>query len=603
MADAVAPQGARYAWTKALLGMRPAVWPTGPSVRAAISVGAPFVAGALSGDIVAFMWLGMGALMCVTGEGDGDYRSRARRLAVAAPLGALGFFAGYLDALPPAGVALAMAGAGVLAGVVSAMGPALSIGMLQALLVAAIAIGAPVPAPYFQPAALYLAGAFWHLALLAAEALLRDRAQQRAAAAQLLQALATLARVRASGVRDAAAARRAVAMQLSAAWRAPPDGRMLRAGALRDADALFARITAETAPATLAPQAQRLEEAADAVMAGRCGRRDLARLLEELAGDARWPAPQDAPQRPIPWPAPDAAVLQSAAALGLCLGIAYACRLVVDASHWFWIPLTVGLVMKPDLGSVFARAIQRCIGTSAGVVIGAVLLWLTPRGAGFGAVIGLLAAALPWAMARSYALQAVFLTPLVLMLVDLIVPGPQSADYAGQRFVDTLAGGAIVLLVGYFPWPRSHSRQDAAAFDRVRAALAACLRALAGTGPDPALARAAAWAAICDCRARLGAALAEPPPASAEAATWLAAVDSAERIFDAIAACPPGAVRPEDAPALAALARQAQDGLTERPSPPPGATPAVAALFARVVAACAHIDRLTGRARGAAATP
>ena len=48
--------------------------------------------------------------------------------------------------------------------------------------------------------------------------------------------------------------------------------------------------------------------------------------------------------------------------------------------------LTVAIVLKPDYGSVFARAVQRGIGTIVGAVAGAVLLelfygaWLLGRG-------------------------------------------------------------------------------------------------------------------------------------------------------------------------------------------------------------------------------
>jgi len=50
------------------------------------------------------------------------------------------------------------------------------------------------------------------------------------------------------------------------------------------------------------------------------------------------------------------------------------------------VTLTVAIVLKPDYGSVFARAVQRGIGTIVGAVAGAVLLelfyvaWLLGRG-------------------------------------------------------------------------------------------------------------------------------------------------------------------------------------------------------------------------------
>ena len=49
---------------------------------------------------------------------------------------------------------------------------------------------------------------------------------------------------------------------------------------------------------------------------------------------------------------------------------------VLPLQRSYWVPLTVAIVFKPDYGSVFARALQRGIGTVVGAVAGAVLLAL-----------------------------------------------------------------------------------------------------------------------------------------------------------------------------------------------------------------------------------
>lgn len=61
-------------------------------------------------------------------------------------------------------------------------------------------------------------------------------------------------------------------------------------------------------------------------------------------------------------------------------------------SHWFWVPLTVCLVMKPDFGSVFDRAILRVVGTVIGVAIATGVILLVPKGWEIGVAIGLLSA-------------------------------------------------------------------------------------------------------------------------------------------------------------------------------------------------------------------
>ena len=46
---------------------------------------------------------------------------------------------------------------------------------------------------------------------------------------------------------------------------------------------------------------------------------------------------------------------------------------------------------------------------------------------------------------------AMFLTPLVVVLIDLL--GPAGWRLAEDRLIDTLIGCAIVLLIGFAPWP------------------------------------------------------------------------------------------------------------------------------------------------------
>src|SRR6202042_2391084 len=46
----------------------------------------------------------------------------------------------------------------------------------------------------------------------------------------------------------------------------------------------------------------------------------------------------------------------------------------------YWVVLTVAIVLRPDFGSVFARALQRGIGTIVGAVLGAIILIVIPAG-------------------------------------------------------------------------------------------------------------------------------------------------------------------------------------------------------------------------------
>src|SRR4029077_5652599 len=125
---------------------------------------------------------------------------------------------------------------------------------------------------------------------------------------------------------------------------------------------------------------------------------------------------------------------------------------VLHLQRSYWVLLTVAIVFKPDYGSVFARAVQRGLGTMVGAGAGAVLLVLV-HGTWLLIPFAVLAALLPYGRSRNYGLLATFLTPLVVVLIDLLAPaGWRPAE---DRLIDTLIGCAIVLLVGFAPWPMS----------------------------------------------------------------------------------------------------------------------------------------------------
>lgn len=573
------------AWLRELARLKPAAWPWGLSIRSAFCVGAPFAVGVAADAVLTGMWVSLGTLMFAAGERSGPYRARFRQLAISAPIGATGYFAGYLVALPWPGTIAVMGAVAFLGGILSSYGAAFSVGAMQALLLASIAIGVPAIAQFWEPALLYLVGAVFYAVVLGVEALLLRHRPEREMTAGLVQALATLARAcadrqhadtgRSSGID---AVRRAVTDRLGGAYAALLDVRSRASGrdagtdrmaaVLRACDTLFVRILSTTDAEELRVTADRLMWRAQCIAGGKDAVDDpdprwhprlasaapslmqaVDALDVALRGDGGPPVTgpvRSGGVRPLllldRW-APGREAILSALALALCIAVAYATHLVNRENHWFWIPLTVGLIMKPDFGSVFARAVLRCAGTLGGVVIGAALIAVVPKGMLFVAAMMLLAALLPWAMLRSYALQAVVLTPLVLLLVDIIIPGTADIDYAMQRLADTLIGAAIVLVFGFFIWPRTHVRELEQAFHAAMGALSAYLqaaRAATSNGSDPAMApelarrRRAAYGHLADIRTRLQKSMAEPPPSGSEASAWFPLISAAERICDLI---------------------------------------------------------------------
>lgn len=191
--------------------------------------------------------------------------------------------------------------------------------------------------------------------------------------------------------------------------------------------------------------------------------------------------------------------------------------------------------MKPDLGSIFSRAVLRSLGTVAGAAIAVVVGALLTTSVGEALAIAVLAACLPWAMARSYLWQAVFLTPLIMLLIDAVVPHESVLDISEARLITTVIGGLIVVF-GYLIWPsQRHPRVDVA-FAAAIEALAAYLRGVAdGAAAERVTAeRRRAYRRLFDTRVRLQRTLSEPPPAGAEAWSWIPLVTAAERIADRI---------------------------------------------------------------------
>lgn len=636
-----APQGQPNSWLRDLARLKPAPWPWGLSIRSAVCIGAPFAVGVLADDVLTGMWVSMGTLMQASGERAGPYREIFRQILLATPIGAAGYLAGYLVGPPWIVTVLAMGLIGVGAGLLSSYGAIWSIGALQALLLASIAIGVPEISPFWWPALLYLAGAGIYAAVLAIEAWLMRHRSVRLRQAGMAASLAGLARALADqadpgGADRVEIARRGVTDTLASFYatlldgvsRYGASGEISRVGAavLHRCDTLFALLLVDRDRESLDRLATRLREIEMALRTGRplpaggpvIGDRDLAHAVDDLAlavragGSAGRALPVTAVRAAagrrlavaLDRLAPGPAAVRAALALGLCIAVAYAGRWVIHASHWFWIPLTVGLIMKPDFGSIFARSILRCAGAIGGVLIGAVLLTLLPKGMPLVIAMTILGGLLPWAMRRSYALQAVVLTPLILILVDIIVPGTTTDDYALQRLIDTFIGAGLVLLVGYFPWPRRHRAELATTFHRAMDAVASYLGAAAaartGAGPvrtaDVADRRRSAYGQLSTLRARLQVALMEPPPAGREAAAWFPIVAAAERICDRITAFSVETGPPLESPDIARL-QQLADSLVHLSAPGRASAsvsnPSAAALVAAGEAEVQQIIRMS----------
>jgi len=121
-----------------------------------------------------------------------------------------------------------------------------------------------------------------------------------------------------------------------------------------------------------------------------------------------------------------------------------------------------------------------------------------------------------------------------VILIDLL--NRAGWALAGERLIDTLPGCAIVLLVGYAPWPSSwHAHlpeQFAAALDSVARYTE---QALAGAPGRPGL-RRQTYRALSDLRTEFQRTMAEPPSVSRRAARLRPAVIALEHVTGTVTA-------------------------------------------------------------------
>ncbi|MEU6216506.1 FUSC family protein [Streptomyces sp. NPDC047022] len=111
----------------------------------------------------------------------------------------------------------------------------------------------------------------------------------------------------------------------------------------------------------------------------------------------------------------------------------------------YWVVITVAVVVKPELSLSLVATEQRVLGTVLGALLGVSVIILCPTS--WALIIALfVATALAVATVRvNYGLSVVFVTPLVLILLN--VPHPGDWRLADIRVLDTLLGVGIGLLV------------------------------------------------------------------------------------------------------------------------------------------------------------
>ncbi|WP_328497010.1 FUSC family protein [Streptomyces sp. NBC_00414] len=517
----------------------------------------------------------------------------------------VGTYAG--EGLGAAPLTLTLTALGLLAGAVSAVGPVASGAGTQLLVAAAIGAGMPLPDPGWQRALFFLAGAGWLIVLRLALPTPGAPASdfrfdgERAGVAAVYDAIADL--LAAVGGEQAGGRRAALTAALDHAQDTLAGPRLRRyassaaerrlraqyAAALPLAEAATALAwSGDALPARTGEGPRRL---AVAVRTGEpCGplpapartvpglrALDDALLHAAETFDRGGPRPQrasDSHSHPHSHPHPHPlgrgtertarkglhlrplrakALLRTVTGTGgreyglrvaLCYGASVAVAQALHHVHWYWLPATAVFLVKPDLGPLVSRVLNRAAGTVLGALVFVGFAAVLPRPEGLVALVAISGALIPVAT-RHFAAQTAVVTVLVLALV--MIGGDPEASWG--RIGETLLACAIVLVVGHLPAPGQRGgnvrARLTAATDAAHAYLTHVLSDVAVDGDaDGGGDRAARWAlrreayrTLAEARAATDRAAAELPTLARHTAGTDEVAATLERLVDTTTAC------------------------------------------------------------------
>ena len=593
------PTAALPPWLAHALRAQRGPVPWNAVLRGVLSAGPLLLAAVLLGRTSLGVVAAVAAMLAGVNDRPGSRRSSVTLIGVPALAGATGLLIGtYAGQHTPAVVlTLLLTGVGLLAGGISAIGSVASGAGSQLLVGAAIGAGMPLPEPGWLRALTYLAGAGWLLGLRLALPTPGGTAGdfrfdgERDAVAAVYDAIGDL--LEAAGSEDGTARRAALTAALNHAQDALAGPRLRRYASSSAERRLHAQYAAAL---PLAEAATALAWAGEAVGERAAeGPRRLAAAVRENAHTGPLPAPhRSAPALR----ALDDALLQAADAfdqgegdralhtrprtakdllriasgpggreygtrVALCFGASAAvaqalhhARWYGQHQHWYWLPVTAVFLVKPDLGPLVSRVLNRAAGTVLGALVFAGFAAVLPRPEGLIGLVAVCGALIPVA-ARHFAAQTAVVTVLVLAMV--MVGGEEQAS--ASRIGETLLACAIVLIVGHLPMPGQRAggvrARLTAAGTAAHAYLDHVLRESRAPFPDSRAIRwtlrREAYRTLAEARTAIALASAELPAVARHSKGADTVVDTLERLVDATTAC---AVHLDDSGRLSAGDRE-----------------------------------------------
>lgn len=147
----------------------------------------------------------------------------------------------------------------------------------------------------------------------------------------------------------------------------------------------------------------------------------------------------------------DSAACRHAIRLAVCVAIGDSMARSLSVGRFYWLPMTIAIVLKPDFSATFSRGVLRLAGTLVGLALATGIFHLLPPKLGFEVVLVFILMFLVRAIGgANYGIFVVAVTALVVVLIA--ITGVAPATVISARAVNTMLGGAIALLA-YGLWP------------------------------------------------------------------------------------------------------------------------------------------------------
>lgn len=130
---------------------------------------------------------------------------------------------------------------------------------------------------------------------------------------------------------------------------------------------------------------------------------------------------------------------------------------VLPGHHTYWVIMTITYMLKPAFSLTKERNVQRVLGTLAGGVLGALVLWLIPDRTVLLALMVLFMLVSYSFVRINYLVTVTFMTPFILILFSFL--GLGYVQVVEERVFDTVLGCLIAFSTGYLLFPNWESGQ------------------------------------------------------------------------------------------------------------------------------------------------